>query len=132
MPSGGDFIDPCNFRGNMNIEINKSFAPTLLDMGYAGKGAVIPPRVGDTNYWLAKIMLNKEQGIICFPKEGTFAIGFLKEKHWNKNLAYTAPTDEIFAVIKRNKERLSDTICKEAIQKLQTLLTSLLSKHKKK
>ena len=107
----------------MELEFNTNLFK--LDEKYAqsflanGQIMITPPI--DDDYWLFRVGVSDIQGIICFPKFGTFGIGFQLEEDWNTNLPYTCDTMEIYNHIKHNKgdDKISDATCIDAIKMLQ-------------
>lgn len=71
--------------------------------------------------WVARVVLHKDQAIVCFPKFGTIGCGFAQEEDWNTNLPIRCGAEEIYQHIKHNKkyEEITDEMCLEAIRALQ-------------
>lgn len=107
----------------MTVEINAGFERS--DGVFASGGCVVmitPPL--DENYWVARVVLHKDQAIVCFPKFGTIGCGFAQEEDWNTNLPISCDAEDIYRHIKHNKkyEAITDEMCLEAIRALQAAL----------
>ena len=104
----------------MNVEVNAAFekANDIIDTG-GTLLMVTPPLTED--YWIARVVLHRDQAIVCFPKFGTIGCGFAQEEDWNTNLPLGEPAEEIYAHIKHNKKyaEITDQQCLEAIRALQ-------------
>jgi hypothetical protein len=107
----------------MNLEFNKNLIK--LDEEYskslmAGGAIMCTPPI-DKDYWLFRVAVSEKQAIVCFPKFGTFGIGFQVEEDWNTNLPYTCNSREIYNHIKHNKgdESITDADCLEAIRMIK-------------
>jgi hypothetical protein len=112
---------------NLQLEVNKKFAPTAKDLGIIADGLVMmTPAVGEKDFWMFRVKVSKAQAVIGFPKFGTVGIGFEKEEaDWNTNLPYSVPTEDLFKHIKKNKgsKTIKDADCKEAIRMIQKAAT---------
>lgn len=80
---------------------------------------VTPPLNED--FWQFRVMVDKEQAIVGFPKFGTIGIGFAKEDSWNTNLPWNSSTEKIWNHIKGNKyfASIPDETCIKAIKIIQ-------------
>ena len=107
----------------MQVEVNPKFTQ---DQDIFKKStaivAITPPL--DENYWIARVVLHKDQAIVCFPKFFTIGCGFAQEEDWNTNLPLSQPARTIYEHIKHNKkyEDISDEDCIKAIELLKTAL----------
>jgi hypothetical protein len=102
---------------NTNLfKLNEEYSKSIFANGLI---MVTPPI--DADYWLFRVYVSDSQAVICFPKFGTFGIGFQFEEDWNTNLPYTCDTMKIYNHIKHNKgsDKISDEVCIEAIKVLQ-------------
>ncbi len=106
------------------LKLNEQYSKSLLE---DGRIMITPPI--DDDYWLFRVGVSDIQGIICFPKFGTFGIGFQLEEDWNTNLPYTCNTMEIYNHIKHNKgdAKISKAICIEAIKMVQDACEKFVS-----
>ncbi len=105
----------------MTVEVNSRFekAADTVELGGGSVAMITPPL--DENYWIARVMLHKDQAIVCFPKFGIIGCGFAQEKDWNTNLPLSEPAEAIYSHIKHNKKyaKITDKECLEAIRALQ-------------
>jgi len=110
---------------NTNLfKLDEKYSQSFLE----GGRIMITPAISD-DYWLFRVGVSDIQGIICFPKFGTFGVGFQIEEDWNTNLPYTCDTMEIYNHIKHNKgdAKISDAICIDAIKMLQDACIKFVS-----
>lgn len=110
---------------NTNLfELDDKYSKSLLANG---KIMITPPI--DDGYWLFRVAVSDIQAIVCFPKFGTFGIGFQIEEDWNTNLPYLCDTEKIYNHIKHNKgdDKISDAVCVEAIKMLQDACKKFVS-----
>ncbi|MEV6555917.1 hypothetical protein AB0M22_09385 [Nocardia sp. NPDC051756] len=87
----------------------------------AGNAAVhITPPI-DENYWAYRVRLGEHQAIVGFRKFWTLGIGFAVEQDWNRNLPFSADTDDILRHILFNKgdASISDDDVRAAIVLVQ-------------
>lgn len=110
---------------NTNLfELDEKYTSSMLANG---RIMITPPI--DDSYWLFRVGVSDIQGIICFPKFGTFGIGFQIEEDWNTNLPYSCDTMEIYEHIKHNKgdDNIPDSVCIEAVKMLQDACREFVS-----
>ena len=115
----------------MRLEFNTNLfeMDEKYSKSFFANGAIMVTPPIDMNYWLFRVGVSDDRGIICFPKFGTFGIGFQFEEDWNTNLPYTCDTMEIYDHIKHNKgdAKISDAICIDAIKMLQDACIKFVS-----
>lgn len=105
----------------MEVMINNKFSKERDEMEVEGVKVMITPPINE-EYWLFRVKLTKKQGIVAFPKFGTYGIGFqVEEKDWNTNLPYQSSAEDIYNHISVNKgdENISELSCILAIKLLQ-------------
>ncbi|MEI6487732.1 MAG: hypothetical protein WCP52_02150 [Bacteroidota bacterium] len=110
-----------NKKSQLILEVNKKyFGGDENNVKLGNTLFVITPPI-DEEYWQFRVMVDKEQAIVGFPKFNTLGIGFAKEDDWNTNLPYNSSTNEIWEHIKRNKyfASISDKDCIKAIKMVQ-------------
>jgi len=119
---------------DLKVEVNSKFVQGndtfLLGRDAKGKplyGMVTPPL--DADYWIAQVMIGKEQAVVCFPKFGTIGVGCKIEKNdWNTNFPYTCTALEIFNHIRKNAPSVKKEKFLAAIELLQKFINEHLVK----
>jgi hypothetical protein len=84
---------------NLTVQANSK----LVRDPCAGSTIMIPPPIGDKDYWLFRVNLFEDQSVIAFPKFGTIGIGFAIEDDWNTNLPYKGSAESICNHIWHNR-----------------------------
>jgi len=120
----------------LTLEVNPKFSGDQgIRVGRESGGqqfsTAITPAIGEDDYWLAKVMVNKTQAVICFPKFGTIGIGFLKEVDWNTNLPYTSPAKKIYHHIECNRGRALPDACLKAVEMLKRYAQKVMAEREK-
>jgi hypothetical protein len=102
------------------VEVNADFKAADTDRERSGHVVSITPPI-DAEYFLARVVLYRDQAINIFPKFFTIGCGFAKEEDWNTNLPLTKDAVEIYEHIAHNKcyEEITREQCIEAIRALQ-------------
>jgi hypothetical protein len=103
------------------VEVNPGFHAAQTDMPATGGGtiSITPPIDGD--YFIARVVLYRDQAINIFPKFFTIGCGFAREEDWNTNLPLSKDAEEIYEHIAHNKlyDEITREQCIEAIRALQ-------------
>lgn len=104
------------------IEVNSKFAragDSLVDPAGEIHMMITPPL--DEDYFIARVVLHRDQAIVIFPKFGTIGCGFAQEKDWNTNLPIRLPSNKIYNHIKHNKKyrEITKKQCLQAIDMLR-------------
>jgi hypothetical protein len=81
--------------------------------------SITPPI--EAEYFIARVVLYRDQAINIFPKFFTVGCGFAIEEDWNTNLPLATPAEEIYDHIAHNKhyDEITREQCIEAICALQ-------------
>ena len=110
-----------NTKQKLVLEVNQKYIDPEKSKFKLGKATVMVTPPLDEDYWQFRVMVDKDQAIIGFPKFSSIGIGFAKEDDWNTNLPSNTPTNELWNHIKRNKyfASIPDEICIRAIKMVQ-------------
>ena len=105
----------------LTVEMNKAFVPDESTVIETPTRTILVAPLVNEDYWIARVVLYKDQAILAFPKFMTVGCGFAQEEDWNTNLPLGCPAEMIYRHIKKNKkyDEITDEACLEAIQALQ-------------
>ena len=106
----------------LTVEVNVNFveAGTAFPIPGGGTFIVTPPLDGD--YFIARVVLHKDQAVQIFPKFMTIGCGFaIEEGSWNTNLPLAWNTDELVDHIWKNRkyEEITKEMVAEAVDLLK-------------
>ena len=104
----------------MKIEVNATFSPSAREAGRISESLSMTPAISET-YFIARVVLFRDQAVQIFPKFFTIGCGFAQEEDWNVNLPLATPARDLYRHIKINKkyDEISEAMCIEAIEMLQ-------------
>ena len=110
-----------NTKQKLVLEVNQKFVDGDKNIFKFGNSTVMVTPPLDEDYWQFRVMVDKDQAIVGFPKFSSIGIGFAKEDDWNTNLPSDTPTNELWNHIKRNKyfASIPDDVCIRAIKMVQ-------------
>jgi hypothetical protein len=92
----------------LHVEVNRDFAEAETAIRAGNSTVMVTPPL-DEEYFIARVVMHRDQAIVVFPKFGVIGCGFAKEKDWNTNLPITCDAAEIWRHIKHNRKYRSIT-----------------------
>jgi len=103
----------------LQVEVNAVEVKDAPLRTLSGGIVFVTPPLDDT-FWLARVVVSKDQAVVAFPKFGQIGIGFQHEdKDWNTNLPYTCYAEKIYNHIRINRRSARREKCITAINALQ-------------
>ena len=115
---GGLFVE---YQRGLTIEVNPNFKKDNTEFtSKSGVQVSITPPIDD-QYYIARVVIYRDQAINIFPKFFIIGCGFAQEEDWNTNLPISCDAEEIYDHIKHNKKYscITKKQCIEAISALQ-------------
>jgi len=87
----------------MKVEVNTSLLKDNSAFKIGSSLVMMTPPI-NSDYWLFRVHLFKDQYVQAFPKFTTLGIGFALEDDWNTNLPYSQTPDDLYNHIEHNKK----------------------------
>ena len=109
------------------VETNDAFIKGKEFYSFGVVDVMFPPPLS-RDYWLFRVVLSHDQALVCFPKLGTYGIGFQREKEdWNTNMPYVCDAERIWEHIKINRGNgmIRKSACLKGIRLLQEAVKTM-------
>jgi hypothetical protein len=103
------------------VEYKKGFEPSK-DCIKVGNGIIMFTPSINSEYYIMRVVLYKNQALVAFPKFGLIGVGFaIEESNWNTNLPYQVPAERLYRHIRQNKKyrAITKAMCLEGLKLLQ-------------
>ena len=102
------------------VEYKKGFEPSKDTIRTNGGLIMFTPSI-NSEYYIMRVVLYKDQALVAFPKFGLIGIGFAIESDWNTNLPYQVEAERLYRHIRCNKKyrAITKQTCLEGLKLLQ-------------
>ena len=103
------------------VEYKEGFQPSNDTIKTNGGIIMFTPSI-NSEYYIMRVVLYKDQALVAFPKFGLIGVGFaIEEGSWNTNLPYQVEAERLYRHIRRNKKyrAITKQTCLEGLKLLQ-------------
>jgi hypothetical protein len=103
------------------VEYKEGFQPSNDTIKTNGGIIMFTPSI-NSEYYIMRVVLYKDQALVAFPKFGLIGVGFaIEEGSWNTNLPYEVPAERLYKHIRCNKKyrAITKQTCLEGLKLLQ-------------
>ena len=103
------------------VEYKEGFQPSNDTIKTNGGIIMFTPSI-NSEYYIMRVVLYKDQALVAFPKFGLIGVGFaIEEGSWNTNLPYQVEAERLYRHIRCNKKyrAITKQMCLEGLKLLQ-------------